>query len=360
MAQTSRKTPQNAPSRRRRARRYTIHYLMLFLFCLGLGLTLCFTVFFKVRTIKVKNCTFYSEEEVITRSEIRKGDNLFQINIGDTQRMLMDRFPYFERVKVKRFLPTTVIIDVVEEEPMVAAYTDEGYAVVSYTGKVLKTKIKSPPENICIALGLEHQRFTAGSYLYSQEENKRKKKEKVLDERVQMLQRFYDMAKANDFTNLTYVDVSNMGEIKALYDKRILIDFGGEIDLEKKIHFVQNVLERGIAENHPLSGYNNDNFQGTIDITNRKQLRTRALAVNTVWDERAFTVFEEDAHFFPDEDEPIPPQTDDPTADENNEESPPEDAPPQEPAPSQNPEQSQTGDPQEQPPEENGTSEDEP
>ena len=78
--------PKRTPSSRRRSRKYAIHYFLLFVFCIGLGLTLCFTVFFKVDIIKIKNNTFYSNEEVIARSQIQKGDNLFQINTKDVEK----------------------------------------------------------------------------------------------------------------------------------------------------------------------------------------------------------------------------------------------------------------------------------
>ena len=53
-----------------------------------------------------------------------------------------------------------------------------------------------------------------------------------------------------------------------------------------------------------MSGYTNETFEGTIDITDRKQLRTRAMAVETVADLRAFTVFEEEPEELPPEETP--------------------------------------------------------
>lgn len=297
MSEPKRRQQNTAPTKKtvsskRRSKKYAIHYFLLFVFCIGLGLTLCFTVLFKVDSIKIKNNTFYSNEEVIARSKIQKGDNLFQINIKDTERMLQDRFSYFASVRVKRSLPTTVIIEVQEEEPIAAAYTEQGYAVLGYSGKVLETRVKEPPANLMVVLGLEENNFSAGSYLYEKETSKKKNKTPVLSERMEMLQQFYTVTKEKNLGPITYVDLTNASRIKALYDKRILIDFGSELDLEKKVDFINVVLERGIAQEHKLSGYTDENFEGTIDITNSKQLRTRAVAISTIWDERAFEVFD--------------------------------------------------------------------
>jgi len=291
----------NGQRSRRRRKSYTLHYLLLFVFCIVLGVTLCTNVLFKVNTIQVKNNSYYSSEEIITRSGIKKEDKLFGINTGYIEGMLEDRFPYIQSVNIKRQLPATVVIELVEESPMGAAYTADGYAIVSESGKVLKTKVNAPPEEIPVLLGLEDMTYTVGSYLYElTEENG--KNTRVIASKVQLIQEFTAKAAEYGLTELTYISISDSEEIEVLYDGRILMDFGGEIDLEKKLNFVKTVLDKGIADNHPLSGYNNDNFEGTIDITNRKQLRTRAQAIRTIADERAFTVFEtEDAFLSEDE-----------------------------------------------------------
>ena len=90
---------------RRRKQKYTLHYLFLFLFCIAVGITICTNVLFKVSTIQVKNNTYYSSEELISRSGIDKGDKLFGINVTDTEKMLEDRFPYLQSVNIKRRLP---------------------------------------------------------------------------------------------------------------------------------------------------------------------------------------------------------------------------------------------------------------
>lgn len=296
-----RQNPQPRRSKPRRKRqRYTLHYLILFLVCIALGTVLCTNVLFKVNSIQVKNCTYYGSEELISRSGIRKGDKLFGINTGDTEAMLEDRFPYLKNVKIKRRLPSTVVIEVVEETPMGAAYTDEGFVILSSSGKVLKTKVKQAPQEIPVLLGLEEERYSIGSYLY---EHSTKGSQREINEKVQLIQRFLEEADAQDLEELTYIEITDLDEIKVLYDGRILIDFGSELDLTKKITFVQRVLDEGIADKHPLSGYTNENFEGTIDITDRKQLHTRAIAVSTIADERAFTVFEDDEAFFAEDDE---------------------------------------------------------
>ncbi len=276
---------------RRRRKSYTLHYLLLFVFCIVLGVTLCTNVLFKVSTIQVKNNSYYSSEEIITRSGIKKEDKLFGINTGYIEGMLEDRFPYIQSLEIKRHLPATVVIELVEETPMGAAYTDDGYAIVSATGKVLKNKVKAPPGDIPVLLGLEDMTYTVGSYLYELAEEDGKNT-RIIAPKVQLIQEFTEKAAEYGLDELTYISISDSEEIVVLYDERILMDFGGEIDMEKKLNFVKTVLEQGIANNHPLSGYNNDNFEGTIDITDRKQLRTRAQAIRTIADERAFTVFE--------------------------------------------------------------------
>ena len=298
--QQTRQSTQARRNPRRRKKKYTLHYFILFLFCIAVGITLCTNVLFKVSSIQVKNSFYYSSEELISRSGIEKGDKLFNINVRDTEKMLEDRFPYLKSVQIKRRLPSAVVIQVVEETPLGAAYTDEGYAIVSNTGKVLKNKVNEAPQEIPVLLGLDEEKFTVGSYLY---EKNSERGNRELNEKVKMMQRVMEAAEAQQLEPITYIEITDINEIKVLYDDRILIDFGGEIDLDKKITFVEKVLTDGIANNHPLSGYTNENFEGTIDITDRKQLRTRAIAINTIANEKAFTVFEDEDAFFAEDEE---------------------------------------------------------
>ena len=305
-SQPARQVSQQRRSPRRRKKKYTLHYLFLFLFCIAVGITICTNVLFKVSTIQVKNSSYYSSEELIARSGIDKGDKLFGINAADIEKMLEDRFPYLQSVNIKRRLPATIVIDVVEEIPMGAAYTEEGYVILSKTGKTLENKVNEAPTDIPVLLGLEEEKFSVGSYLYAKSSDG----ERQLNEKLQMIQRFIEAAEAQFLEPLTYIHITDIDEIKVLYEGRILIDFGSELDLDKKITFVQKVLTDGIANNHPLSGYTNDNFEGTIDITDRKQLHTRAIAVDSIADARAFTVFEDDEAFFAEDGEPAEETTD--------------------------------------------------
>ncbi len=284
---TARRPAQSRPQKRRRKKNRSFQYLLLFVFCMALGITICMSILFKVEKIVVENNTYYSDQELVSRSGILVGDSLFRINDGDTEKMLEDRFPYIRSIEVKRRLPATIVLDVVEETPAAAIYADDQYVIVSMTGKVLKKDVMTPPGNVPVLLGLDDQKYTVNSYVYKLTEER----ERVLEDKIVTMQKFLTKCEAQNLGPLTYIDITDSGEIKALYDGRILISFGGEIDLDKKISFIMKVLDEGIAEKHPNSNYTNENFQGTIDITNRKQLHTRPVAVSTIVDQRAFTDF---------------------------------------------------------------------
>ncbi len=284
---TARRPVQSRPKKRRRKKNSTFQYMLLFVFCMALGITICMSLLFKVEKIAVENNTYYSDQELVSRSGIVVGDSLFRINDGDTEKMLEDRFPYIQSIEVKRRLPSTIVLDIVEETPAAAIYAGDQYVIVSMTGKILKNNVLTPPGDVPVLLGMDEQRYTVNSYVYKLTEER----ERVLEDKIVIMQKFLSKCEAQNLGPFTYIDIADSGEIKALYDGRILISFGGEIDLDKKISFIMKVLDQGLAQNHPNSGYTDANFQGTIDITNRKQLHTRPVVISTIVDKRAFTDF---------------------------------------------------------------------
>ena len=119
--------------------RRRIFYPILVLFVLAVGLVLSFTVFFHLSKAEVRGYSIYSENEVVSVSGVKDGDNLFLINRGKVKEHITEKLPYIGDVQVKIALPNKLIITVYETSVKCAVETKSGYVLLDENAKVLGT-----------------------------------------------------------------------------------------------------------------------------------------------------------------------------------------------------------------------------
>ncbi|MBI1870235.1 MAG: FtsQ-type POTRA domain-containing protein [Chlamydiae bacterium] len=74
--------------------------------------------YFSIQQIQVQGLNFFSENEVISRTKLLKGQNIFKTDIREARRILTQE-PLFEDVDVWRQLPDTVLIKIIERKPVI-------------------------------------------------------------------------------------------------------------------------------------------------------------------------------------------------------------------------------------------------
>ena len=150
----------------RKLRKYLFHYILLAAFCLAIVFVMCYTVFFKLDKIQVTGCSVYSEQQIIDEIGAEEGESLFRINISNAEKTLRGKLPYIRSVKISRQFPTTLKVEIEEEEVLGAVYTLEGFTLLSTTGKVLETGVLALPESTPRIVGLPTGLvYSTGSYL---------------------------------------------------------------------------------------------------------------------------------------------------------------------------------------------------
>ena len=105
-------------SRKRRRSRGRLGPLfkLLCLLALVVALTAGATVFFRVEQVVVTGNSRYTQEEIIEVTGIEQGDNLYGWNKFAIAQRLRETLPYIGEVSIRRALPSTVVITVVEWE----------------------------------------------------------------------------------------------------------------------------------------------------------------------------------------------------------------------------------------------------
>lgn len=97
--------------------------LVLFIILAILFVSLCFSLFFRVKHVEVVGSTRYSAEEILAAASVEPGTNLFKANDSDLI-PVKDKLSYIKEAKLTRRLPDTVVITVTEDE---ARYVSEIY-----------------------------------------------------------------------------------------------------------------------------------------------------------------------------------------------------------------------------------------
>lgn len=124
---------------------------ILLICCMCLAIVMGATIFFKVEMILVEGNAHYTEEEIISATDIQLGENLFSIQKTDISKKITYILPYVQSIEVKLHLPTGIKLVVQEQVGMVELITDSGIWYMGVQGKLLentsvKTEISLPEE----------------------------------------------------------------------------------------------------------------------------------------------------------------------------------------------------------------------
>ena len=104
-------------------------------------------IFFKVEKISVQGNGLYAIEEIVTASELNKGDNMITISKSLTAGNIMAVLPYVEEVRIDRMLPNQVVITVKESEAAYSIISMEGDRwLMNSNGKILEIQPESAAE----------------------------------------------------------------------------------------------------------------------------------------------------------------------------------------------------------------------
>lgn len=91
---------------------------------------------FQIQQITVVGNDAVSTEKVISISGLEQGDNLFWCGIGEAEKQLRHN-PFVKQVNIRRDLPHTLVIQIVERQSVGYIVTSDGYVQVDAEGRLL-------------------------------------------------------------------------------------------------------------------------------------------------------------------------------------------------------------------------------
>lgn len=123
--------------KRRKKRAKVVFFGLLFVLMMLTLAILSVTVFFNAETILVEGNHRYTAEELLEIGDLQIGQNLFRLDKFEVIDQ-MKSLPYVKTVTIKRKLPNTLTIKVVENQPVVWIKTDTGAAFLNEEYRVLE------------------------------------------------------------------------------------------------------------------------------------------------------------------------------------------------------------------------------
>ena len=122
--------------KRRKKKRYLLKFIIFLLICTGLYFAVHID-YFVVDGIAVAGNTEVSDEEVIKLSEIKTGENIFDVHPWFAERRIKKKNLYIEDVDVKRKFPNEIEITVTERSGKAQFVKGKRYIITDNDGKVL-------------------------------------------------------------------------------------------------------------------------------------------------------------------------------------------------------------------------------
>ena len=225
------------------------------------SLLLLMSPLFKIKTINVEGNIKIQAEEIISRSGIKVGNNIFAINDEKAQKNIK-KLSKIESVKFVRDLPSTVTIKV-DEEIECAYIKEKGtYTAINEEGKAIVTA--SPLNSDAPVIeGVRIFESELGQYIEIDSDNAKELSSLI----TRMLKEFKAGSMLDD---IKIIDISDLKNIRLTLTNNTLVNMGidGEEDgnnIEYKIAYLKAIIPE-LPENQ--NG-------GVIELADTKNVTSR-------------------------------------------------------------------------------------
>jgi cell division protein FtsQ len=223
--------------------------LIALILCVVIVIVLMFmTPIFNIKSISVNGNSIVSLEEIDGKIGDLIGENLFRTGAGTINKRLKT-IPYIDSVSVsKKLIPPSLKVYVTECSPAAYVGIDSETMVVDADLKVLGDKSTFDTGSLPNIIGADITKGSVGSVVKGDNEEKLS----ILVTSLSTMEKVGILDKVKD------LDVTDATSIKFVYDDRLDVLCGTQLDLERKIRlFKETVSNNNLA----------DNAKGTIDLS---------------------------------------------------------------------------------------------
>ena len=199
---------------------------------------------FNSDNIEIEGNKYVESEYIIKALEVNNNKNIFRYNIKDMEEILLNN-KYIDKVEIKRLLPNTLKVSIIEKEIVANLYNEEIYCYIDKEGNFIDEIDENNKDNEVITVHIDYNKTDSQEIKFKNEENKKRLlylleyKEEGIYKKIDNI----DMTKPNSINMSTKEDINILlnsdEELKYNISRlaMILADLqnkkqkGGEIDL---------------------------------------------------------------------------------------------------------------------------------
>ena len=236
--------------KKKNRRKKIIIYSTLAAIFLTVGIIVALTMFFNISEITVTGDAVYSADAVINASGTSLGDNLIFLSKIKINEQISEKLPYVGSVTVKRHLPTRLELIITKTDAVYAIVENGYYTLLDKNGKVLEKELEYIGENIILLNMGEATEAEPGHIVGLANE-----------QTLEKLKSIRETSDSCGLTGITFIDLSDIYNIKLVYQGRITLELG-ETDnnnLIKKLDLGRAAIDTQNEEN--------ELYRGTINLT---------------------------------------------------------------------------------------------
>ena len=200
---------------------------------------------FNSDNIEIEGNKYVESEYIIKALEVNNNKNIFRYNIKDMEEILLNN-KYIDKVKIKRLLPNTLKVSIIEKEIVANLYNEEIYCYIDKEGNFIDEIDENNKDNEVITVHIDYNKTDSQEIKFKNEENKKRLLyllEYIKEEGIYKKIDNIDMTKPNSINMSTKEDINILlnsdEELKYNISRlaMILADLqnkkqkGGEIDL---------------------------------------------------------------------------------------------------------------------------------
>lgn len=218
--------------RKRRKKNYILYYIFITILMTILLVTLSLTVLFNIDSFIVLPEKILNPDKIIEASGIKKGDNLFRINISKAEQGILANNITLDSVEINRKFPATLEIKANVAKPMLAIEYDNKYYYISKNQRLIGISDTNDREGVMIVSGLEIKDIKLGEYINAE----------IVSE-YDTCMTLIESINEEKLANISYINISDLANIKLYYKDKIEIKLGSISDLSYKLERAKKIID---------------------------------------------------------------------------------------------------------------------
>ena len=200
---------------------------------------------FNSDNIEIEGNKYVESEYIIKALEVNNNKNIFRYNIKDMEEILLNN-KYIDKVEIKRLLPNTLKVSIIEKEIVANLYNEEIYCYIDKEGNFIDEIDENNKDNEVITVHIDYNKTDSQEIKFKNEENKKRLLyllEYIKEEGIYKKIDNIDMTKPNSINMITKEEINILlnsdEELKYNISRLAMIlaylqnkkQKGGEIDL---------------------------------------------------------------------------------------------------------------------------------